>query len=163
MSASTNAIADSKSLYSAGPNSASQVLANRAAGPIQDWIGNSQLGVIKFEETSNLLNSVKSVTDASDPNLTNINAAIAALNGTSSPTGTIITALKAVYATPPTAASNILANRAAGPIQDAPGNIYACVIKMEECSNLYTSLNTVTDSSDSSNKTLIANLLTLLS
>jgi hypothetical protein len=58
----------------------------------------------------------------------------------------------------PSAATAANAIAAAGPIMDYVGMSHATRRKLQECKVLLNSIDTDTDSTDSSNKTLVANL-----
>lgn len=161
MSASTNMLSDAKAIVTAGPAAATTAKAINPAGPIMDYVGNTQLCVTKVQETDNLLLRILSVTDGSDPNKTNLTAVQHELTGGSAPSGTVITAMKAVYAQASTAATSALAIAAAGPIMDYMGMVKGVIRVLEELFTLYTSIKTDTDAGDS-NLTTINNILTAL-
>lgn len=66
--------------------------------------------------------------------------------------------LNSVTALTPTAATNTLANAAAGPINDVPGNLQICQSKAKELKQLLTTVTAAVDGSDPI-KTLITALL----
>src|SRR5689334_4452476 len=73
----TTAIADATTVITNGPNAATQAKAIAAAGPIMDYVGNSQLLLLKIKELKVKLTQIKAVTDSGDANLTAINAMLA--------------------------------------------------------------------------------------
>lgn len=162
MAASTQLIADTKTVITNGPTAASLALANNPNGPLIDYPGTSNALLINLEDADVLLTRISSDTDGSDPNLTNIAAVLAALNGTSSPSATVITAMKAVYTAGPTAATLAKAINANGPIMDYLGNVNGVVVMLEECYKKVTRLLLDTDASDPS-KTTLTNIQTCLS
>lgn len=163
MAASTTMIANTKTVISNGPNSASLAKANAAAGPIQDYQGNMTAILLRFQTADALLKQVKTNTDSSDStNLTNVNAVLAALEGTSSPTATTLTALKAIRTAGPNSASLAKAITPAGPIMDYQGNVNSIILEMQTAFIMLNTVKSVTDSSDATNLGLINDLLTAL-
>lgn len=158
MPASTNLIGDMGSVVTNGPNAATIALAIAPAGPIMDYPGNTNLMLLNFKEASNLLTAVKGVTDAGDGNLTNINAVLAALNGTGGPSSTVLTAMQAVITAGPTAATQAKAIAPAGEIMDYLGNCYGVLLKLKEVAKLIVNVITDTASGDSTNLTLLQNV-----
>lgn len=159
MSASATVIANTKTVITNGPNSASLALAARAAGPIMDYQGNMNALLLYFEESDVLLKQIKTDTDSGDTaNLALINKVLAALEGTSTPSTTYITDIKTVYTNGPSVATKTLAIAPAGPIMDYLGNVKAVQRKLEEAAVLIGRILTDTDSSDSANLTLLQNI-----
>lgn len=80
-SPSTTMRTDMTTVITAGPSVLSQTAANAAAGPIQDYVGNSRLVRRKLEEAFVLLTALKVNTNGSDDssNLTLINNLLLAL------------------------------------------------------------------------------------
>jgi hypothetical protein len=79
MPASAQIITDLTTCVTTAPTAPSTVLANAAAGPIQDLTGNMEVALTKAQELKQLLATVKLATDASDPNYTRITDVITAL------------------------------------------------------------------------------------
>lgn len=164
MSASTSLIADTKTVIANGPNSATLAKAINPAGPIMDYAGNTGLLLLKLQEADVLLNKIKTDTDSSDStNLTNINHVLAALEGTSSPSGTVITTMQTVFTAGPNSATLAKAINPAGPIMDYQGNVSLVILKLQEAEVLIGKIITDTDASDSANLTLLQNIQTALS
>lgn len=69
--------------------------------------------------------------------------------------------LNSVVALTPTAATNVLANAAAGPINDVNGNLNVCLIKAKELKQLITSVTAGVDGSDPIKTLLTALLVTI--
>ena len=164
MSASTQLLTDAKSIITNGPAAVTKANSIAAAGPIMDYVGLSQSVLTNLQGADVLLNKVKTDTDGSDANLTNINAILAALEGTSSPSSTLITAINTVITAGPSAASKALAIAAAGPIMDYNANLHSVRRMLQESYNKLNAMKTNTDSStDSTNLALINSLLLALS
>lgn len=156
MSASTNLLGDIGTVITNGPDSTTKANAIAAAGPIQDPAGNAALVKAHFQEAVNLLTLVDTVTDGSDGNKALVEGVIALLNGTASPSTAAITDLATAYAAGSTAASKALAIAAAGPIQDALGNISVARKKLQAASVLITAMVAVWHAG--SDKTLLSNM-----
>lgn len=78
------------------------------------------------------------------------------------PSTTLITNMKTVVNTAPTAATEVLANAAAGPITDVNGLQQSVLLNLQEASSKLTSLISVTDASDP-DLSLMQNVLASLS
>lgn len=165
MPASTAMITDITSVITNGP--AAVTLANciAAAGPIMDYRAQTNSTLLRFDRLVTLLNQIKTDTASGDTaNLALINKALAALQGTSTPSTTIITDMRSVYTTGPGATTIANSIAAAGPIMDYLGNVNITILALIEAKVILTALLSVTDSgTDSTNRTLISNLLITLS
>lgn len=161
MPASSSLIVDMGTVLSNGPTAATAALAIRAAGPIQDYAGNTQVAQQKLKEASATMTQTKAATDSGDSNLTNINKILAALNGTSTPSTTLITDLNTVITAGPTAATSAKAIAATGPIMDYLGMLYTVLNKLKDAKALVTTIKAATDAGDTS-LTQLNNVLTAL-
>src|ERR1035437_5054988 len=80
-----------------GPNAATLALASAAAGPIMDYIGNTQLVKLRVDEISITATPLKTDTDAGDTaNLAFLNGILDTIRGAGSPTGTMIADAKSI-------------------------------------------------------------------
>lgn len=158
MSASTQLIADMTTVITNGPNGATLAKAIAPAGEIMDYPGLTNLALLKLKEADVQLIQMLTVTDASDGSKANIVAIQHALAGLSAPNGTLLTTIKLVITTGPTAATLALAIASAGPIMDYVGNTRLVLRKLEEVAVQITALLLNTDTSDATNKTLLTNI-----
>jgi hypothetical protein len=71
--ASAQVITDMQTVINNGPTANTQAASIAAAGPIGDYIGNTKLVQLKFQEAKQLLLLVIAGTDAADPSLTLLN------------------------------------------------------------------------------------------
>jgi hypothetical protein len=164
MPASTNIIGDLTTVYTNGPSSTTKANAIAANGPITDYPGVTQGGIISAGGALELLTAIKGDTDAGDGNLTDIEAVMATLAGTSSPSATVITAMQTVIAAGPSDATKAKAIAAAGEIMDYVGNLNLVLTKLEELLVRVTALYNLTDNgTDGTNRGLLANIKTALS
>ncbi len=156
MSASATVIANTKTVISNGPNAATLAKAIAAAGPIQDYLGNVNGLLLRFASVATQLAALKSVTDSGDSaNLALINKLLAAMNGTSTPSTTYIADATTVFTNGPGATTKANAIAAAGPIMDYLGNVALVITKLQEAAVLLDAIIAVTDSTDSTNLTLL--------
>jgi hypothetical protein len=165
MSASSALLTDVTTVITNGPSATTKANSIAAAGPINDYVGNTKGLLLKLQEASVLAKLLVTDTDSSgdSTNLALINGVVAALNGTGSPSTTLIADMKTVIASGPQGTTNAKAIAAAGPIMDYVGNSTGVLLKLQEANVLATMLGTVTASGDdSTNKTLLANVLLAL-
>lgn len=163
MAASSNLIGDVGTVIANGPSTTTVANAIAAAGPINDYKGNCNLAKTALQETDRLLTAVKNATDSGDGTLTQINAVIAALNGTGGPSTTLIADLATAIAAGPTALTKAKAIAAAGPITDWLGNLNGARSALQALKALITLLHGVTAASDdNTNKGLLADVNTAL-
>jgi hypothetical protein len=164
MPASSNLIGDITTVIASGPTALTQAKAIAPAGRIMDYIGNTTILKAKFQETSVLLNFVKGNTDAGTDatNLALINKVLAALNGTSTPSTTLITDLTTVINNGPSTVTQTNSIAAAGRIMDYIGNCNLCRLKLKESQVLIGYVIGDTDAGDGSLSTL-NNIQTALS
>ena len=163
---STSLIADTTSVISNGPSTTTKANAIAAAGPIQDYVGNCNLSLLKLKEAEVLLTTLKTDTDASGDatNLALINGILAALNGTGSPSSHVITDIQTVRTNGPQGTTLAKSIAGAGPIQDYIGNCEGVRRKLQETYALNVYIVDVTDSgTDGTNKTLLQNINLTLS
>src|SRR5678815_4804584 len=120
MSASTQILADIQTVITSGPSTLTKAACIAAAGPILDYQGNSKLALLRFQEADLLLNAVEGVTDPTDDtaNLALIDGVIAALEGTGSPSTTLIADLNTVLTNGVSGATQANAIDPAGQIMD---------------------------------------------
>jgi hypothetical protein len=161
MAASTTIIVDMTTVLTNGPSSTTTANALAAGGPIMDYLGNSKLLLLKFNETSQLLAKIITDTDATDAtNLALLVGVQSTLKGTSSPSVAMITDLGTVLTNGQNAATVAKTNNPAGPILDYVGNIHLTRGKLKDALVLATRVVSVTDvGTDAANKTLMTNIL----
>lgn len=166
MPASTALLTDIGTVITNGPSANTKTAANAAAGPVQDVLGNAKLVQLKLQESKILLTALLANTSNSD-DATNrglVNGVLAAINGTSTPSATVITDIKTIFTSGPSALTQAASIAAAGAIMDYQGNMRGVRRKLEECFILLTTVKAVTNASDdSANLALVNNLLTTLS
>lgn len=163
MPKSTAMITDMTSVITNGPQAATTANAIAAAGPITDYPGVCKLQLEIMNEALNMLTLVNTVLDGSDPIKTTVGALIDVLDGSGSPSTAVLTDAAAAAVATPTAASVILATRAAGPIQDINGMLEAISVRFRQMKGVLTGLYGLTDNgTDSTNRTLLNNLVLVL-
>lgn len=162
MAAADSYLDDIGTVITNGPAAATVAAAIAAAGPINDYVGNSYSLQLHLREAKVQLTLVKSVTDSGDTaNLALINKLLAALNGTATPSTVLLTDIQSVIDTAPGAATTAAAIAAAGPIMDYFGMLNSIKLHLQEAYTIAKLLHSVTDNStDSANKTLLADMLT---
>lgn len=72
MAANTTLLTTMNSVIAAGPTAPTTANSNAPAGPITDYPGMLQSTLVTMEETKLKLQNLVALTDASDPNLTNL-------------------------------------------------------------------------------------------
>ncbi len=163
MPKSTAMITDMTSVITNGPAAVTTANAIAAAGPIMDYVGVCKLALLKMNEAEIALAVMKTDTDAGDGNLTQVNALLGLLNGTSGPSTAALADAGTLTTTAWAAASNVKAISATGPIMDLVGMAYKVLRALQELVPLLTYIKTNTDNgTDSTNRTLISNLLLVL-
>ncbi len=156
MSASTNLLADAQTVITNGPNAATVALAIAQAGPIADYVGISKLVLLKLQEAKILLTAINSITASGDTaNKALIVGVLAVLSGLGSPATTVLADLASVITTGPGATTIASASAQAGPIMDYLGNLKLALLKFQEVRLQCLLLVSITDASDSANKTLL--------
>ena len=157
---STSIIADMSTVSNNGPNATTQANAIAAAGRIMDYIGNNTILKAKFQETSVLLTAVKANTDAGSDatNLALINKVLACLNGTSTPSTTLITDIGTVLTNGPSSVTQVNSIAAAGRIMDYIGNCHLCRLKLRESAALLTLVIGDTAAGDTTNLNLLTGI-----
>lgn len=165
MAASSNLIGNMTTVTTNGPAAATLAAAIAAAGPIMDYQGNCQLALLKLKEAVINIARIKTVTNAADTaNLALINKLLAALNGTSTPSTTLLADIASVIATGPGAATIAAANAAAGPLMDYNGCLVLAQLTLKEVLALLTVVYSITNAgTDATNRGLIADIITALS
>lgn len=163
MSASTNLIGDMGTVVTNGPNAATLALAIAAAGPIMDYQANNRLIKLKLQEADGQLTLLLGVIDSGDGIKAGLTAVEHALTGLSAPSSTLITDMKTAITTGPSATTVTNSNLAAGPLTDFIGMMKSALVHLQEALVLIGLVITDTDSSDSSNLTLLQNVQTALS
>ena len=160
MAASNQIITDITLVISNGPSATTTANAIAAAGPIQDYPGNTKLALLKFQEASVLLAKVIINTDSTDSaNLTLLQGVQAALLHTASPSAALLADMATVYLNGPNSATQAKSIAAAGVIMDYPGNVHTIRRKLQEARVQIVSLVSITDAgTDSANKTLLQNI-----
>ncbi len=164
MPVSTTMLVNMASVISNGPATATKAAAIAAAGPIQDYVGNCKLALLKLQEADKLVNILDDVTNAADSaNEALLDGIKAVLEGSGSPSIAVITDIASVITTGPGNATLAACIAAAGPILDYLGMCKQLKLKFQEAYNVIYSLHAITDTStDSTNTTLLANLLLTL-
>jgi hypothetical protein len=158
MSATTAMLTDIGTVITNGPGATTIATVTAAAGPNFDYKGMIELIKLKAQDLSVMISAVKSATDGSDSNLTNINKLLATIAGTSTPSATMITHWAAVVLAGPTAATTAKAIAAAGPITDYVSMLQQVSLRLKELKNLVTLVWTYTDASDTANLALLASI-----
>jgi hypothetical protein len=147
MAASVKLIKDMQTVISNGPSVTTSANAIAAAGPIMDYVGGTNLVLLKFEECAELLSAsgttaiprgILSVTASGDDstNLALLQGIQATLTNLTAPSAHVIADMKTVISNGPSTTTKANAVAAGGPIMDYPGNCTAVLIKLEECSEL---------------------------
>lgn len=165
MSASSALLTDTQSLITNGPSTLTKAASIAAAGPIMDYIGNTRLVQLKLQKAVQLLTACYTNTSSSDDttNRTLLAAVIAALNGTSAPSTTLITDMQTAITNGPSTLTKAACIAAAGAIMDYVGCTRIVRRVLEEANVLLGAIKTNTSNSDdSTNLTLINNLLLAL-
>lgn len=157
MSAASPLVTIMKTVLATAPTAATKAKSINPTGPIQDTVGNSGLVLLKLQEASQKLVILIADTDASDPQLTQLNAVQAALLTSSSPASTI-TNMNTAIAAGQTAATTAKAINPTGPIADYIGMLKSVLLNLNEAKVLITSMVAATDASDP-NLTALNNVL----
>jgi hypothetical protein len=160
MAAANPLITIMKTVLATPPTTLTKAKSLAPAGPIGDTQGNSGLALIKLEEASNKLVTLIAATDASDPQLTQLNAVQAALLTSTSPASAIANMTTAINAGQ-TAATTAKALAPGGPIVGYASLLHSVRLNLNETKVLLTSIVADTDASDP-NLTAINNVLGVL-
>lgn len=166
MPASSALLTDVASLKTNGPSANTKAASIAAAGPIMDYVGNTNAVQLKLQSAQKLLTAVLANTVNSDDstNRTLVLAVLAALNGTGGPSTTLITDIQTVITNGPSALTKAACIAAAGAIMDYVGNTRLVRRMLEEANVLLGYIKTNTNGSDDgTNLTLVNNLLLALS
>lgn len=164
MPVSTSMLANMTSVITNGPKQATLDAAIAAGGPIQDYQGNCKLALLKLQEADKLANILDDMTNSADSaNEALLDGIVDVLEGTGSPSDSVITDIGLVIAAGPGNATLAACIAASGQILDYQGLCKLLLLKFQEAYKLIYSLHAITDTStDSANKTLLANLLLTL-
>jgi hypothetical protein len=170
MAWSTNIISDLGTVYTNGPLAGSTTLAVAAggttvpaAGPILDYVGNTESLILMAKEADVKLTRLLSVTDLNVDNanyvlLTNILSTLSGSSASGSASQAVVTNIGTVISNGPAASSATMASAIApgGPILDYVGMCYSVQATLKEMYELNVRLMSVTDQSgDSANYAIL--------
>lgn len=159
--ASTNMVGDIGTVITNGPSATTKANSIAAAGPILDYIGNTNLVKEQLNEAAIALSRLYNVTAAGDANQPILLGCLNSVTGGSPASGSVLTNLATVLASTPAAGTKANCIAAAGPIMDYLGGVGLVLSGLQYTKELVdaavgSSLYTVTASGDdNTNKALL--------